>query len=603
MQTKSVLIFLIVLIVAVTMTGCTGNSPKPVDMSEDTGKKEVEKNNDSTANPVPKEGKEKKIGGGGKLTMFYTAPESLDWRYGGWAVIYARQLYSEGLTRLNENYKAIPGMAKEWSTDDEGKTWTFLINEDAKWSNGDKFTAFDIVRSWQHTIDPAVWSQKNNTPWYTTGESEIVNQKDIMAGKTKPTELGVEAKDDHTLIVHLVNPIMDFPERAAMNWGLALHSNVMEDPDHAFKVENIVVNGPYKPKEFTINEKTVWIPNEHYYDNVTLDEITLKMADNAAQTNLPAYMNNEVQIMQVTAAELAAIEKDPTLSKELASNTSAGFKVLTYLNNSPNSVLEDPRIGLALNMAIDKELLAKTVSRGTVEPINSLIPSFIDPNWPNQLTYDVEKAQQLLADAGFPDGKGLPTIQISVAHGASVDPFILGVKEQWETNLGIKVQVDNIGDWGAWWTKINNPLEENYVGFYDDAYTPAYASAIPLLTQGMDYFKKSFSGKKYKEFVSIRDNKELDNATRLQRLDEFFLTNATDNGRKYKELVDQILTSDSATKQKLAKEADQLRLESGLYIPLYAWKSFFLVKSNVKGYIADKLFLGKPLYFNGITTN
>lgn len=550
------------------------------------------------AEPVAGKKTDKKIGGGGKLTMLYPAPESLDWRFGGWAVIYAKQLYAEGLTRLDADNKAIPALATEWSTADEGLTWTFKIRDDAKWSNGDKLTARDIVLAWQNTIDPKVWSVKNNTPWWTTGDVEIVNQKDILGEKLSPAELGVEAKDDHTLEIKLVYPLMSFPERAAMNWGLVLHKSAIENKEDGFSLEKIVVNGPYKPSVFNVNEKTVWVPNEHYYADVTLDEITLKIA--ASQTNLPAYMNNEIDIMQITAAELAAVEKDPNLSAQLVKDAAAGFKVLTYMNNSPNTILEDPRIGMALNMAIDKATLAKSVSKDTVEPTDGLITPFIDPNWPNQLGFDVAKAKQLLAEAGFPDGKGLPTIQISVSHGAVVDPFILGVKEQWEKNLGIKVNVDNIGDWGVWWTKLNSPAKRDYVGYVDDAMTVPYASPIPSLST-FDMYKKSFSGAKFQELYDLLKNDKISGEEKTKRQEAFFAANASPEGAKYKELVDKIKSASEAEKLQLAKDADKLRMESGLYIPLYSWKSLFLVKPTVKGYVPDKFFFGKPMYFNGIT--
>lgn len=596
-RTKVTALLIIFAIITALATGCFSNNNSPSEVPKpDSSDSAAAKESTEPAST----GSRKMIGGGGKITMLYPSPETLDWRFGGWAVIYAKQLYAEGLTRLDANYKAIPALATEWSPSNGDKTWTFKIREDAKWSNGERLVAGDIVWAWQHTIDPKVWGKKSNTPWYGTNEVEIVNQKDIMGEKKTPSELGISAPDDKTFVVNLVRPVADFPAQAALLWGLVLHKSVGTDPEGAFSLEKIVVNGPYKPKEFKLNEKTVWVPNEHYYGDVTLDEITLKIAD--SHTNMAAYMNNELDIMQIGAPELAAVENNPTLSKELIKDAAAGYKVLTYLNNSPNTILENPNIGMALNIAIDKKLLAETVSKGTVEPTNSLITPFIDPNWPNQLPFNVEKAKQLLADAGFPDGNGLPTIQISVSHGAVVDPFILGVKEQWEKNLGVKVNVDNIGDWGVWWQKFNSPMDADYVGYFDDAYTPPYASPLPLVSNAFDYYRKSFSGAKYKEYHELVNNKDLNGEERNKKLDDFYAANATENAKKFKQLVDGIKDEPDAIKKlELAKQADKLRLESGLYIPLYSWKSMFLVKSTVKGYSPDKFFFGKPQYFNGIT--
>ena len=92
---------------------------------------------------------------------------------------------------------------KSWENTPDFKTWTFHLRKDAKWSNGDPVTAHDFVFAWRRLVDPATAAPYASYLSYL----QVENAQDIIDGKKKPAELGVEAKDDYTFVVHATNPV------------------------------------------------------------------------------------------------------------------------------------------------------------------------------------------------------------------------------------------------------------------------------------------------------------------------------------------------------------------------------------------------------------
>ena len=110
----------------------------------------------------------------------------------------------EGLNRLDNDGKVKPGVATKSVASKDGKTWTFTLRKNARWSNGDQVTANDFVYALQRTVDPRTQSQQQNI------YQAVKNANEVVAGKTSPHNLGVKAKDKHTLVVHLTHPVPYF---------------------------------------------------------------------------------------------------------------------------------------------------------------------------------------------------------------------------------------------------------------------------------------------------------------------------------------------------------------------------------------------------------
>ncbi len=170
----------------------------------------------------------------------------------------------EGLVTSDSEGKLQPGVAESWENTPDFKTWTFHLRKDAKWSNGDPVTAHDFVFAWRRLVDPATAAPYASYLSYL----QVENAQDIIDGKKKPAELGVEAKDDYTFVVHATNPVPYAVSLTTHQSLLPLPQKVVEKLGDAWvKKENYVGNGAYKLANHVVNEKIEFERNPLYWND------------------------------------------------------------------------------------------------------------------------------------------------------------------------------------------------------------------------------------------------------------------------------------------------------------------------------------------------
>src|SRR5690606_18359428 len=203
----------------------------------------------------------------------------------------------EGLLNQNADGELIPGVATEWSPNEDNTEWTFTLREDAMWSDGTPVTAGDFVYAWKRLVDPELAS-----PYAWFGElMSIQNAGAIIAGEMDPDELGVEAPDDHTLVVHLSAPL---PYFAAMT----THGSTFPSPqwvieeygDQWTRPENIVTNGAYILTEHVPQERSVREKSDTYWDaeNTVLEKVVALVINDENQA-LTRFLAGELDRTEV----------------------------------------------------------------------------------------------------------------------------------------------------------------------------------------------------------------------------------------------------------------------------------------------------------------
>ncbi|WP_081277280.1 ABC transporter substrate-binding protein [Gallibacterium anatis] len=199
---------------------------------------------------------------------------------------FARQLF-EMLVTSDEKGHILPGAATSWQHSDDFKTWTFFLRPNAKWSNGDAVTAHDFVYAWQRLADPNTASPYASYLDFL----KLENADKVLEGKAKVDELGVEAKDDHTLVLHLTESV-PYVDKLVEHYVLSpVHKSVVEKFGDAWtKPGNLVGNGAFKLDSMVVNEKAVLVRNPHYWDNdkTVLEKVTLLPIESAA-TDVARY--------------------------------------------------------------------------------------------------------------------------------------------------------------------------------------------------------------------------------------------------------------------------------------------------------------------------
>ncbi len=399
----------------------------------------------------------------------------------------------EGVSNATQA-KLVEGQAKSYEKKDNGDgtvTYTFKLRDDIKWSDGKDVTAGDFVYAWRRLATPATAADycymidmvKNydvvnaGTP---TGEMETVKDADgneVQQEKmdyADPSELGVSAPDDKTFVVELTYDCPYFLEVCAFPATLPVREDVVSaNPDGwTHDVATYISNGAYTLTQWDHNAQIVMAKNEHYYDADKMgpDTITFKLMDND-NAILTSYNSGELDFI-----ENVPVDEIPTLlgDGKLSIVPYIGTYYVCY--NTEAAPFDDWRVRKAFTLAIDSQYIVENVTQTGQLPATGFVPSGVSdvdatadfrtaggdywtaPTTDEQYQKNVAEAKQLLADAGYPDGAGFPTVTYTYNTNDNHKKIGEALQQQWQTALGVSVKLEN-QDWSVF---LENRKQGNY---------------------------------------------------------------------------------------------------------------------------------------------
>lgn len=358
----------------------------------------------------------------------------------------------EGLTRLDKDNKPVPGMAKDWEISDDGTRYTFHLR-DAKWSNGEPVTAYDFEYAWKRLLSPETGAYYAYQLWY------IKNGKEYTDGNVSADEVGVRAIDDKTLEVELIAPTPYFLSLTAFSGLYPVNKNIVQsNPDWHTGVDTYVGNGPFKLAEWKHNQKLVLLKNPNYWaaDDVKLDKIVMTMAE-SRNTELTMFETGQIDIAEeVPAQEIKRLLDEGTAS--IHPDLSSYFSVF----NTDNDFLKDKRVRRALAMAINRQSLIDNVAQGFQKPAYAFVPNGVPgingdfrEEGGDYFQENVERARELLAQAGYPNGDGAPTLELMYDNRGDHQKLVEAIQEMWKSNLNIDVKLKK-QEWGVYLKSLFN---------------------------------------------------------------------------------------------------------------------------------------------------
>ena len=380
----------------------------------------------------------------------------------------------EGLVSVSPQGDIQPRLAEKWENKDN-TVWTFHLRPGIAWSDGTAITAEDIVWSWQRLVDPKTASPYASYP----GNMHIVNGADIAQGKKAPDTLGVKAVNDTTLEVTLTQP------NAAFLAMLAHPSLVPVDKvligrfgDKWTKPEHFVSSGAYKLSQWVVNERIVAERNPRYWDNehTVINKVTyLPVTSEASDVN--RYKAGEIDIVYtVPINQFAQLKK--TLGSEL--DVSPQLATYYYEFNTTRPPFNDVRVRKALNMALDKDIIAEKVlgqgqrpawliSQPDIGGVKLQNPDYA--SWP--MDKRIAEAKKLLAEAGF-NGDHPLSFNLLYNTSESHQRIAIAASSMWKKNLGVEAKLQN----QEWKTMLDTMHTHNFdavryawIADYDDAAT------------------------------------------------------------------------------------------------------------------------------------
>jgi ABC-type oligopeptide transport system substrate-binding subunit len=379
----------------------------------------------------------------------------------------------EGLTDYDpRTLTPVPAVATRWEPSNGGRTWTFYLRDDARWSNGELVTAADFVRSWRRTLrigelaphtellaniegasssgPPALTAQttapgpqSQKLPATASANSGPIGSNGGVANTSATDRFGVEAVSERVLRVRLRRPDMNFPALVAHP---VFRPVKLKDETAVSKLaaDELVSNGAFSLMK-TGADQVLLERATNYWDK---DQVTLQQVEfvgqKDAESALAAYRAGELDAVTNAAFEPLAI-KLLTPYEDFRRTT---YGALTYYSfNTAREPFDDVRVREALAIGIDRERLSADEMRGATEPAKRFLPE-TEPNSQEPvvnksevLEKEYERARELLAEAGFPGGEGFPTIRLLVNRNEQQRIVAQSIAAMWRSVLNIQTEI------------------------------------------------------------------------------------------------------------------------------------------------------------------
>lgn len=388
------------------------------------------------------------------------------------------EIYEPLVERGNDGLSIVPAAAESWDVSPDGLTYTFHLRQNRRWSNGDPVTADDFLQSFRRVVDPRLAAE------FAVRGSSVVGVPEFLSGKlTDPTKLGFSAPDTHTFVITLSAPNVVFIQNLIAYPWVPVHMPTLDatggrlrDNQNWVKPGVMVTNGALQLKEWIPNSRIVLEPNPYHpdHDKVWLHTVSyypIETLDGEER----AYRAGQLHATtSLPSGKVAVYEKvhDPALQI----NPRLGVSFLVF--NARRSPFNDPRVRRAFSAAIDRAALAKAAYQGGYTPALSISQPGMGGYQPTALITDgPSEARQLLADAGYPDGKGFPKITY-LYNTADRNRTVAEILQQmWRRELGVEVELVN-QEWKVF-------LDTRHRGDFDIA----RAGWNPFANEPTDFFE------------------------------------------------------------------------------------------------------------------
>jgi oligopeptide transport system substrate-binding protein len=356
----------------------------------------------------------------------------------------------DGLVQWTTENKLAPAIAERWEVGENGRLYTFHLRPDVKFSNGRTVTAADFVYGMTRALLPAARSSVAMT--YL---NDIVGARAVADGKATTLD-GVTAVDDHTLRIKIDAPKAYFLSKLTYPTAYAVCREAIEGNGGQIDERNVVGTGPFRLGEYRRGEHLLLVANDTYFEGrPKLDQIDRLIVLDAG-TRHQMYEAGQLDIVDVSTADLEQDQRDARLSKELRKfDRPAVF--YCAMNQTAFPPFRDRRVRQAFNEAIDRRRLIQTVLMGVNQPAEGIVPPGV-PGYDaafKGLDFDPAQARRLLGEAGYPDGKGFPALTLTFRERVpDIKRSAEVVAEMLRTNLGVTVTLHEL-EWGKFLAERN----------------------------------------------------------------------------------------------------------------------------------------------------
>ena len=437
--------------------------------------------------------KKKYIPGTLRLNLGFE-PDTLDWSKATDA--YSFDVITNimcGLTKYNNSLKSEPALAKGWKISNDGKTYTFLLDKNAKWSDERALVANDFVYGWQRLLNP-----KTAAP-YAYLMYPIKNAYSYNSGKIEdPSMLGVKAISDDILQVDLESPLAFFLNLTSWAVFFPQRKDIIEKyKDDWTEPKNIVTCGPFNLKTWQHEYKLTLVKNPSYKNpEPKLEQIKYHIVPEQS-SGFSLYLNDELDSIDsrsIPISEIETVKKmKETIIEPLLRGTYIGFNV----NKFP---FDHKFVRAAFSYAIDRNVFPKVLGRGEI-PSCTWIPPGLKEFYSPEIgcNYNPTLAKELLGKAGFANGNGFPNITMLFPTREDAKLIAESIQSQWQKVLNVKIEIVN-----QEWKVYLSTLQQNPPHIYRMSWGadfPDPDTFMNLFTSNSGNNHGRWKNKKYDEII------------------------------------------------------------------------------------------------------
>lgn len=493
-------------------------------------------------------------GGNGASTFRYpivTAPTTLDPHktQDGDTLDVVQQVF-EGLVKWGEDNSVQPNLAEKWEIDPAGTLYTFKLRPNVKFSNGRAMTADDVKWSFERACDP-----KFASPTAGTYLSDIVGVRERLAGKATSVS-GIKVVDPATVTIQIDKTRPYFLGKLTYACAYVVAKEALPDPTATMtKPEQMIGTGPFVFDTIDTNRLVTLKAFKEYHEGAPKVERIERPVVLDAVTRLNMYKQGQIDLIPLERQDVKSIQADPKLKDDLKFFDRPSTWYIGF-NCDKVPALKDPRVRRALGMAIDKKTIVDGILGGQNTIANGIVPPgvFGYREDVKGLPFDVNAAKALLAQAGYPGGKGIGEIEFSYRDGRpDVELVAQAVQQQWKEALGVSITLQK-REWGSYLQKYNAKDLPAFHMRWGADYLDAENFLSTLLASYGGENKISYKNARYDALCREADT---------------------------------IL--DEAKRKELYAQAEDLVIQDAPFIPIYFQKDAELIRGNVKG-LRESLF-------------
>ena len=422
----------------------------------------------------------------------------------------------DGLVRIGFDDAPEPGCAERWEVSEDGMTWTFHLRKGLKWSDGKPLTAEDFRYGLLRLLDARNASPNAYMAYF------LKNGEAFFNGKAGSEDVGIDVPDDATLRLRLENPAPLMLDCLSFYAFAPARADVVEqDPrGWATKPESLVSNGPFVLSEWKHNSELTLTKNPNYWDadNVKIDKVRMVMITDS-NTALAAFKAGKVDLLDRIPPQMT-----PQLIQSGEAKVAPALGTAFCVFNVARAPFDDPRVRKAFTLAIDRRTMVEKVTLGGQKPAVAFIPYGI-PGVGSDRDFraeggtflperaDPEAAKKLLAEAGYPDGKGFPKVAYKYNLSSTNKAIAEALQAMWKQNLGVEVELAN-----EEWKVFLNTREQGDFQIARHAYVTIFFDAGSLLEGWVTGSPKNVARYSDPEYDAlIRDSlKQMDRSKRME---------------------------------------------------------------------------------------